>query len=185
VLLAFGSFAVVEDLRLGAAERRKRGEEHGVLEPVVASPRLGGGVEGGAGLAVHGGEPGVGGEFGAVGEAGAVTDLGEDPGAGPRPDPGEADQQTAERVSEEDLLDLSGQRVAPLVEAVQFDCELGDDPTDRLLGGQRDGLRLECGSDSRSDLVGESRRPGLDRCGDLAPCHRFLHRFGFEPGPWR
>lgn len=120
VLLAFGPFAVVEGLGLGRAQRRERGEERGVLEPVVAASALGLAVEGLAGLAGDRGEAGVGGELGSIGEAAAVADLGEDPGAGAWPDAGQAEEQFTERVSEEDLLDLGGEGVAGPVHAVQL-----------------------------------------------------------------
>jgi hypothetical protein len=40
VAFAFVSFAVVERFGLRGAQRRERGEEHGVLQPVVAAPAL-------------------------------------------------------------------------------------------------------------------------------------------------
>ncbi len=112
VAFAFGAFAVVEGLGRRVAQGGERGEEHGVLEPVVASSALRLALERRPRLASHGSEAGVAGEFAAVGERGAVADLGEDPGAGARPDAGKAQEQLTERVRAEDLLDLDGEVVA-------------------------------------------------------------------------
>jgi hypothetical protein len=46
VAFAFGAFAVVEGFGLGRAEGGERGEEHGVLQPMVAASGLDLGVEG-------------------------------------------------------------------------------------------------------------------------------------------
>jgi hypothetical protein len=118
VPLALGSLAVVEGLRRRISQRGERGEEHGVLQPVVAPAALGFAVDGLAGLAGDWGQAGVGGQPGAVSEPGAVADLGQDPGPGPRPDPGQGREQFTERVAEEDLLDLGGQGVAAGIDAV-------------------------------------------------------------------
>src|SRR5579875_2979862 len=48
--LALGALAVVERFGVGAAQRGKCGEEHGVFEPMVASSGLGLRIEGLAGL---------------------------------------------------------------------------------------------------------------------------------------
>ena len=57
VAFAFGSLAVVERLGRGVAQGGERGQEHGVLEPVVAAAAAGLAVEGGAGLAGDRGQP--------------------------------------------------------------------------------------------------------------------------------
>jgi hypothetical protein len=80
----------IEDMEAGLGRGISQGcegcEEHGVLEPVIASAAAGLGIQAGAGLPGHGGKAGVGGEFRAGREASAVADLGEDPRAGARAD---------------------------------------------------------------------------------------------------
>jgi hypothetical protein len=78
VLFSFGSLPVVERLGLRRPRRGERREEHGALEPMVASAALLFAVDALAGLAGDRGEAGVGGERVAVREPGAVADLGQD-----------------------------------------------------------------------------------------------------------
>ena len=134
---------------MDAGSRRdgERGEEHGVLEPVVAAAAAGLGGEGGAGLAGDRGQAGVGGQLAAVGEGRAVADLGEDAGAGPRPDPWHGGQQLTERVGQERLLDLGGQGIAAGADPVQLAGQLGDDPAGRGLGRDGDVLGGQGGGD--------------------------------------
>ena len=65
---ALSPFAFVERLGGRVAQGGERGQEHGVLEPVVAAAAAGLAGEAGAGLAGDRGQAGVGGELAAVGE---------------------------------------------------------------------------------------------------------------------
>jgi hypothetical protein len=167
VPLALGAFAVIEGLGRGISQGGERGQEHGVLEPVVASPASGLGVEAGAGLPGDRGEAGVGGELSAAGEAGAVADLCEDPRAGARAYSWQGCEDLTERVREERLLDLLLQRVPPRVDPVQLGRELGDDPPGRRLGRDGDVLRGQGLRDRLGRFRRQPWRPAGDRLPDL------------------
>ena len=60
VFFALGSFAQVVSAGVGVVlAGDERGDEHGVVEPVVTAPRSSGAVAA-AGLPIDGGKPGVG-----------------------------------------------------------------------------------------------------------------------------
>ena len=143
VALALGPLAVVEGPRDRVAQRCEGGEEHGVLEAVVAAaaPRLA--ADAGAGLAGDGGEPGVAGQSRPVGEPRAVADLSEDRRAGPRPDAWKRAEDATEGVRFEQLRDLAGELVSPAPHAVQLDRQLGDHPSRHGFGGHGDGLGVQ------------------------------------------
>lgn len=107
-------------------------------------------------MASHRGEPGVGGEPVAGRKAGAVTDLGEDPGSGPRPDPGQGLEQPAERVSNDNLLDLAGECLPAGVDTVEFAGQFGDHSPQRRFGGHGHRLRRQGGQHGVSHGTGQA-----------------------------
>ena len=114
VALLLGAFAVVERPRGRVSQRSEGGEEHRVLEPVVAAAAAGLAAEAGARLARHRSEAGVAGEPRAVREPRAVADLSEDPRPRPGADARKRPEDASERVCLEQRLDLGLDPLAAL-----------------------------------------------------------------------
>ena len=172
VPLTLGSLSVIEGLGLRSSKRRECGEEHGVLESVIASPALRLAVDRLAGLACHRGQTGVRGQLVAVHEACSVADLGQDPRPGPRTYPGHGREQLTERVGQERLLDLGGEGVAAGEDPVELTCELSDHSSEGGLGGDRHRLSLEGSHHCRNDLGDEAGRSPLHDLGRSGPGRR-------------
>jgi len=86
----------------------ERGDEDGVLQPVVPSPVLVRGVERAPGAVVDWYQTSLGSQAGAAGEPVGVTDLGEGSGARPGPEPTKGHQDLPERVRKECFFDDLG-----------------------------------------------------------------------------
>jgi hypothetical protein len=111
------------------------GEEHGVLESVVAAAAHGLASDRGAGPAGDWCKPGVAGELGCIRESAAVADLSEDSSSRPGLDSGQGLEQLAERVGQEHLLDFAGEGVAAVLEPVEFGGDFCDDAAECGLSG--------------------------------------------------
>ena len=87
VAFAFSPFPVVKGFGLRAPQRGESGQEHGVLQAVVATPALSLAIDGLAGLTSDGGQAGIGGQVVAVNEPLTVAYFGQDtrPVRGPIP----------------------------------------------------------------------------------------------------
>ena len=170
---AFGAFALVVGTGIGVVLRRdERGDEHRVLEPMVAGSATTGVVDARAGSTIDGRETCIGGEASTVAEAVRVTDLGEGSCSGPRPEPAQGYEDLAERVPQEQLLDLGRELCPAAMDTFEVAGEIRDDFAPSGLARQCECLRGERCEDLFGCLRGKSRRSFRDQFGDLGSASR-------------